>query len=107
MHNSKAFKIAIKEIQDLNSFYIELLPALVITVGHVHNAGMTQETIEACKLALLDYFDDGCEHEWQSDLEWKYWEEINIDWFSPYETTRFGSKEKFVEWKCNKHINNL
>ena len=86
----KAYKFAMEEIGDFKYFDLSLLAGFIVVVGYHKNCGINQDTIDACKNALLDRFDGGCEHEWEKESHWKYWEAISPEWFKTEPYTKYN-----------------
>lgn len=79
----KTYKVALNQLDqsEMKYLYLDVVPGLIKTLPH-YGLEISQESIDACKQALLDHFNDGCDMEWEREAQWKFWDGLCPEWFA-------------------------
>lgn len=101
---TKAKKIALKELGDIKYMHADMVVGLLGAVVRYEGMSICQEVIDGMKDALIDYFFDGLDPEWENYGTYQWFENMSPDWFSlkPSDNPKYAS-----QIQCNKSPNDF
>jgi len=89
---TKAKKITLKELEGIKYMHADMVVGLLGAVVRYEGMSICQEVIDGMKDAIIDYFFDGCDPEWESYGIWQWFENMSPDWFTlkPNDNPRYA-----------------
>jgi len=77
----RAKKISSDLISDIKYMYADHVIGILGTLVSNYGLPLDQDTIDGMKDALIDYFFDGFDPDWNSYGMWQWFENLNPSWF--------------------------
>lgn len=96
-NESKAYKLTMNLIKGTKYMYIDLVAGIYSTLMYSYQLEHCNDVVQGMMRAIEEYYWDNIEPEWESMETEKFWNNMNVEYFTKYRAKVYNYKTQKEE----------